>query len=23
MPRIDPRIVDDLKRENLLKEGHW
>jgi adenine/guanine phosphoribosyltransferase-like PRPP-binding protein len=21
--RIDPRIVDDLKRENLLKEGHW
>jgi adenine/guanine phosphoribosyltransferase-like PRPP-binding protein len=23
VPRIDPRIVDDLKRENLLKEGHW
>ena len=23
MPRIDPRIVADLKRENLLKEGHW
>ena len=23
MTRIDPRIVDDLKRENLLKEGHW
>jgi adenine/guanine phosphoribosyltransferase-like PRPP-binding protein len=21
--RIDPRIVADLKRENLLKEGHW
>ena len=20
---IDPRIVDDLKREHLLKEGHW
>ena len=23
MPRIDPRIVADLKREDLLKEGHW
>lgn len=23
VPRIDPRIVADLKRENLLKEGHW
>ncbi len=23
MPRIDPRIVTDLKRENLLREGHW
>ncbi|MGH2617703.1 MAG: phosphoribosyltransferase family protein, partial [Thermomicrobiales bacterium] len=23
MPRIDPRIVADLKREHLLKEGHW
>ena len=23
MTRIDPRIVADLKRENLLKEGHW
>ena len=23
VPRIDPRIVHDLKRENLLKEGHW
>ena len=23
MPRIDPRIVADLKRETLLKEGHW
>lgn len=23
MPRVDPRIVADLKRENLLKEGHW
>ena len=23
MPRIDPRILADLKRENLLKEGHW
>jgi adenine/guanine phosphoribosyltransferase-like PRPP-binding protein len=23
VPRIDPRIVDDLKREHLLKEGHW
>jgi adenine/guanine phosphoribosyltransferase-like PRPP-binding protein len=23
VPRIDPRIVDDMKRENLLKEGHW
>ena len=23
MPRIDPHIVADLKRENLLKEGHW
>ena len=21
--RIDPRILADLKRENLLKEGHW
>src|SRR5215210_8522342 len=20
---MDPRIVDDLKREHLLKEGHW
>lgn len=23
MPRIDPRIVADLKRERLLQEGHW
>lgn len=23
MPKIDPRIVAELKRENLLKEGHW
>lgn len=23
VPRIDPRIVADLKREHLLKEGHW
>ncbi len=23
MPRIDPWIVNDLKRENLLKDGHW
>jgi adenine/guanine phosphoribosyltransferase-like PRPP-binding protein len=23
VPRIDPRIVADLKRENLLMEGHW
>ena len=23
MPRIDPWIVTDLKRENLIKEGHW
>jgi adenine/guanine phosphoribosyltransferase-like PRPP-binding protein len=23
MRRIDPRIIADLKRENLLKEGHW
>jgi orotate phosphoribosyltransferase len=23
VPRIDPRIVADLKRERLLKEGHW
>jgi orotate phosphoribosyltransferase len=23
VPRIDPRIVADLKRENLLREGHW
>jgi adenine/guanine phosphoribosyltransferase-like PRPP-binding protein len=23
VPRIDPRIVADLKRENLIKEGHW
>jgi adenine/guanine phosphoribosyltransferase-like PRPP-binding protein len=23
VPPIDPRIVSDLKRENLLKEGHW
>ncbi len=23
MPRIDPRILADLKRESLLKEGHW
>jgi orotate phosphoribosyltransferase len=23
VPRIDPRIVADLKRENLLVEGHW
>lgn len=23
MPTIDPRIVADLKRERLLKEGHW
>jgi orotate phosphoribosyltransferase len=23
MPRIDPRILADLKRERLLKEGHW
>jgi adenine/guanine phosphoribosyltransferase-like PRPP-binding protein len=23
VPRIDPWIVADLKRENLLKEGHW
>lgn len=23
MPRVDPRIVADLKRENLLREGHW
>ena len=23
VPRIDPRIVADLKREQLLKEGHW
>lgn len=23
MPTIDPRIVADLKREHLLKEGHW
>jgi orotate phosphoribosyltransferase len=23
VPRIDPRIVTDLKRENLLREGHW
>lgn len=23
MPRIDPRILADLKRERLLTEGHW
>jgi orotate phosphoribosyltransferase len=23
VPTIDPRIVADLKRENLLQEGHW
>lgn len=23
MPKIDPRIIADLKRENLLQEGHW
>jgi orotate phosphoribosyltransferase len=23
VPTIDPRIIDDLKRENLLQEGHW
>jgi orotate phosphoribosyltransferase len=23
MPRIDPRIVANLTRENLIKEGHW
>lgn len=23
MPRIDRRIVADLKREHLLQEGHW
>jgi adenine/guanine phosphoribosyltransferase-like PRPP-binding protein len=23
VPRIDPRIVADLKRESLLIEGHW
>ena len=23
MPRIDPRILADLKRERLLSEGHW
>jgi orotate phosphoribosyltransferase len=23
LPTIDPRIVADLKRERLLKEGHW
>lgn len=23
VPRIDPRIVADLKRENLLRDGHW
>lgn len=23
MTTIDPRIVADMKRENLLKEGHW
>lgn len=23
MPTIDPRIIDVLKREHLLQEGHW
>jgi orotate phosphoribosyltransferase len=23
VPRIDPRILNDLKREDLIKEGHW
>ena len=23
MQRLDPRIVAELKREQLLKEGHW
>ena len=23
MPRLDPRIVADLKREQLIREGHW
>src|SRR4029078_4117362 len=23
MPRIDPRIVANLARENMIKEGHW
>ena len=23
MPRLDPRIVAELKREQLIREGHW
>jgi adenine/guanine phosphoribosyltransferase-like PRPP-binding protein len=23
VPRLDPRIVADLRREHLIKEGHW